>query len=140
MGLITLVQPNETFWVLVAADDNDPTDIRHKISQDEPTDKELADWSALKCRRVSPDWLEDLKRQFTKWATDRSGRYEETNWKAYRHAAMKYILEDWKGMTGSPPCTDENKLMLPTSIQVLVIGQSSGVVTLPDRGELQKNS
>jgi len=42
MGLITLVQPDEQFWLMVAVDDNDPTEVKHKICDDhEPTAEEL---------------------------------------------------------------------------------------------------
>lgn len=52
MGLITLVQPDERFWLLVSVDDADPTEIKHKIVNDEPSDDELSKdgWSAFECR------------------------------------------------------------------------------------------
>lgn len=142
MGLITLVQPDEQFWLMVAVDDNDPTEVKHKICDDhEPTADELDGiWTAVKCRRMAADWFEDAKTRHTSWKNDRSGRYEQTNWQAYRKEIIRHLVVDWRGIKGEPPCTDENKLKLPQAVQLLVIGQSSGLVTTPDRGELQKNS
>lgn len=142
MGLITLVQPDEQFWLLVAVDDADPTEVKHKILDDhEPTDAELdGTWTGIKCRRMAADWFEDVKTRHTRWASDRTGRYEQTNWQAYRKEIIRHIVVDWRGIKGGPACSDENKLKLPQAVQLLVIGQSSGLVTTPDRGEMQKNS
>jgi len=86
------------------------------------------------------DWFEDAKTRYTKWVNDRTGRYEQTNWQGYRKEIVKHIVISWKGMSGNPPCTEENKLKLPQAVQLLVISQSSGLVSAPDKGELQKNS
>ena len=142
MGLITLVQPDEQFWLLVAVDDNDPTEVKHKILDDqEPSTEELDGiWTAIRCRRQPADWFEDVKARHTTWKNDRSGRYEQTNWKAYRNEIVRHVVVEWRGIKGDPPCTDDNKGKLPQAVQLLVVGQSSGIVATPDRGELQKNS
>ena len=139
MGLITLVQPDERFWLHITVDDTDPTEIKHKITQDEPNEGELNGWSAIECRRMPADWFEDVKTRYTKWVNDRTGRYEQTNWQGYRKDIVKHLVVSWKGLNGSPACSDENKLGLPQAVQLLIIGQSSGMVAAPDRGVLQKN-
>jgi hypothetical protein len=142
MGLITLVQPDERFWLLISVDQEDQTQITHKVLTDEPSDGELKTdgWSAFECRRMPADWFEDVKTQHTRTKSDRSGRFEETNWKGYRKQIIQHLVVGWKGVQGNPACTDETKLQLPQSVQLLIIGQSSGLAAVPDRGELQKNS
>jgi len=139
MALISLIEPNETYWLMVSVDDADATELKHRVECDLNEADLQNGWSGFNCRRRTADWFEEIRKRHTKWTADRAGRFEETNWTAYRKEMLRELVTEWRGIPGDPPCTEENKQKLPQPVQLLIIGQASQRNAAPDRRELQKN-
>lgn len=138
MGLINLVEPEDAFWLLVSVDETDSTQLVSKVAAEVPED--ISGWSAFLCKRMSADWFDEVRTKHTRWVADRSGRREETNWKAYRHELMDKLITEWRNIPGEPACTQEKKIKLPQLVQLLIIEKCSQSMALPEKGALQKNS
>lgn len=138
MGLINLVEPEDTFWLTVSVDEEDSTQLTSKMVSELPAD--LSGWSAFLCKRMSADWFDEIRVRHTRRVADRTGGREETNWKGYRHEVIDKLISEWRNIPGNPACDRENKIKLPQLVQLLIIDKCSQSMAMPDKGTLEKNS